>query len=214
MCAFFLFDNANDLWLICDNKIIMIDTTETPLPDNQLWQALLQGDEAAFTVLYRTHLRAMYRYGMSLVPASEAFVLDCIHDVFAEIWFKRTRLTSPNNVKFYLLKSLKTRILHLLQRQEKPTKSLSYFDFDDLWSEPSPEETFISLEDSHNKETVVKKLIDQLPPRQQEALRLRFVEDMDFNEIADVLGVNRQSAQNLVFRSLEKLRHFLKQVSI
>ena len=55
----------------------------------------------------------MYRYGLSLVPVSEAFVLDCIHDVFAEIWAKKTRLTVPENVRYYLLKSLKTRILHL-----------------------------------------------------------------------------------------------------
>ncbi|MGA0558819.1 RNA polymerase sigma factor [Larkinella sp. VNQ87] len=77
--------------------------------DTQLWLAFQQGDEEAYTRLYRTHIRSLYRYGMSLVPASKAFVLNCIHDVFTEIWVKRDRLTQPNNVRYYLLKVLKVR---------------------------------------------------------------------------------------------------------
>ncbi len=84
------------------------------------WKAFQQGNEEAYTALYRQHVQALYRYGMSLVLASEAFVFDCIHDVF-------------------MIKE---------------------------------ENTF--------KEVLVKKLISQLPPRQQEALRLRFVESFDY----------------------------------
>jgi RNA polymerase sigma factor (sigma-70 family) len=189
-----------------------MNVTNTKLPEvdnNLLWQAFIQGDEQAYTALYRHHLRAMYRYGMSLVPASEAFVLDCIHDVFTEIWVKRTRLSTPDNVRHYLLKSLKIRVLHLLQRKEKITKSLDQLDFNELWAEPSPEEIFSLAEENQNKEALVQKLMSQLPPRQQEVLRLRFVEDLDYKEIGEILSVNPQSAQNLVFRAVEKLRTWL-----
>lgn len=67
----------------------------------------------------------MYRYGMSLVAASEAFVLDCVHDVFTEIWVKRTRLTTPDTIRYYLLKALKIQILHLLERKERPFQPLA-----------------------------------------------------------------------------------------
>jgi RNA polymerase sigma factor (sigma-70 family) len=112
-------------------------------------------------------------------------------------------------VRYYLLKALKIRVLHLLQRQEKPSQSLSSLDFEDLWAEPSSEENYALLEESHNRQELIKKLVSQLPPRQQEALRLRFVEEMDFNEIAEMLSMNRQSAQNLVGRAVEKLRKWL-----
>ena len=56
----------------------------------------------------------------------------------------------------------------------------------------------------------MKKLISQLPPRQQEALRLRFVESFDYTEIAENMDINKQSAQNLVFRAIEKLREWLQ----
>lgn len=174
------------------------------------WQAFLDGDESAYTTLYCNHVQAMYRYGMSLVPVSEAFVFDCIHDVFTEIWAKRQRLSTPQNVRHYLLHALKIRILHLLQRKEGRTDPISQVDFDNLWSEPSPEDLFTLQEENLNKQELVQKLIAQLPPRQQEALRLRFVEAFDFNEIAQTMDMNRQSAQNLVFRAVEKLREWLK----
>ncbi|WP_019991450.1 RNA polymerase sigma factor [Rudanella lutea] len=177
--------------------------------DIQVWQAFQQGDEEAYTSLYRTHIRPMYRYGMSLTPISEAFVLDCIHDVFAEIWIKRNRLGQPENVRFYLLKALKTRMIHLMQRKERPYQPLSQVEFDELWAEPSSEELLSEQQETTNRQELVQKLISQLPPRQQEAVRLRFVEEMDYHEIAQVLDINRQSAQNLVFRAVEKLRKWL-----
>ncbi len=179
------------------------------LSEQELWIAFQQGEEEAYTILYKRHIKAMYRYGMSLIPVSEAFVLDCIHDVFTEIWIKRERLTIPDNVRHYLLRSLKNRILHLLKRKERPSQPLSQDDFDDLWPEPSAEEIFLEKESSANNEALVRKLIIQLPHRQQEALRLRFVENLDYGQIADMLSVNRQSAQNLVFRAVDKLRKWL-----
>ncbi len=177
--------------------------------ETQLWEAFQIGDEEAYTRLYQLHVKAMYRYGLSLVPVSEAFVLDCIHDVFTEIWAKRQRLSVPDNVRYYLLKSLKTRILHLLKRRERPHQYVSQDDFDELWADHSTEELFSQQEEAVQRQDLVRRLIEQLPPRQQEAIRLRFVENLEYNQIAEMLSMNRQSAQNLVFRAIEKLRRWI-----
>lgn len=175
--------------------------------EHNLWKSFQEGDEEAYTLIYSMFVKTMFRYGMSLVPVSEAFVLDCIHDVFTEIWIKREKLSVPENIKYYLLKSLKTRILHLLKRQEKPSTSLSDINYEDLWQEPSAEEVFAENEWTENREKIIGKLIKELPHRQQEALRLRYMENMDFEQVAEIMEVNRQSAQNLVYRAIEKLRN-------
>lgn len=177
--------------------------------EQQLWKSFQSGDQQAYTRLYGLHVKAMYRYGMSLVSVSEAFVLDCIHDVFTEIWIKRERLTIPDNIRHYLLKSLKNRILHLIKRSERPHNSLQADDYDEFWFEPSSEEIFTQKEESLNRQELVQMLISQLPHRQQEAIRLRFTENLDYQEIGEILAVNRQSAQNLVFRAMEKLRSWM-----
>lgn len=180
-----------------------------PVDEQQLWQAFQSGNEEAYTTLYRLHVKAMYRYGMSLVSVSEAFVFDCIHDVFTEIWIKRERLSIPEHVRHYLLKSLKTRIIHLLHRQEKARFSIPLDEFDDLWSEPSIDDLYVQKEEAENRQEMMAKLIALLPHRQQEAIRLRFTENMDYQQIGDILDVNRQSAQNLVQRAVQKLREWL-----
>lgn len=181
----------------------------TNTEDVLTWIAFQRGSQEAYTRLYQAHIRPMYRYGMSLAPISEAFVLDCIHDVFAELWVKQSKLSQPENVRYYLLKALKVRMLHLLQRKERPFRPLSQLEVDDLWAEPSSEDIFSQHEEHTSRQELVQKLISQLPPRQQEAIRLRFVEELDYVEIAEVLDINRQSAQNLVYRAIEKLRGWL-----
>lgn len=179
------------------------------MSEQELWKAFQAGDEEAYTQLYQNHIRAMYRYGMSLVAASEAFVLDCVHDVFTELWAKRTRLTTPDNVRHYLLKALKIRIIHLLERKERPSKSLTETDYEVLWAEPNELELLEELAAASTRQQRLQRLIAQLPPRQQEALKLRFVENLDYNQIGEVLAVNQQSAKNLVFRAVEKLRGWI-----
>ncbi len=181
--------------------------------EQQLWQAFQKGDEGAYTQLYQLHIKAMYRYGMSLVAASESFVLDCIHDVFTELWAKRDRLSAPDNVRYYLLKALKNRIMHLLERKERPLTPLQETDYDTLWEEPDAD-LIEALEIATNQQQRLQRLITQLPPRQQEALKLRFVENMNYDQIGAILAVNQQSAKNLVFRAVEKLRSLLISFSV
>ena len=82
-------------------------------------------------------------------------------------------------------------------------------DFEDLWFESSAEDILTQKEESASREELLTRMVARLPPRQQEAIRLRFVENMDYHEIGEVLEVNTQSAHNLVFRTMEKLRGWL-----
>ena len=186
----------------------MNQITEESNKEQEMWEAFLLGDEEAYTELYRLHVKAMYRYGMSLVAASEAFVFDCIHDVFTEIWIRRNRLIVPDNVRYYLLKALKNRILHLLSRKERSHETFNE-EFEDFLVEPSAEEIFTQKEEASNRQEMITKLVSQLSHRQQEALRLRFAENMNYEQIAEIMLVNKQSAQNIVFRAVEKLRTWL-----
>jgi len=165
------------------------------------------GDEEAYTKLYRLYIKDMYRYGSSLVAASDAFVMDCIHDVFTEMWIKRERLSVPVHVKYYLLKALKTRIIHLLERKERPFTPLSEIDAEIF--DPDDFEILEELDMAVSRQDKLNVLIAKLPQRQQEAIKLRFIENLNYSQIAEILQMNTQSAKNLVFRAIEKLRGWI-----
>lgn len=47
-----------------------------------------------------------------------------------------------------------------------------------------------------------------LTPKQQDALRLYYEEDLSLGEIAEELGVSRQNVHELITRSTQKLRRY------
>jgi RNA polymerase sigma factor (sigma-70 family) len=59
----------------------------------------------------------------------------------------------------------------------------------------------------------LKSVLQQLPRRQQEAINLRFYHNFSNEEVANIMGLNYQSACNLIYAALAKLKIQL-QVSI
>lgn len=72
--------------------------------------------------------------------------------------------------------------------------------------DPPPEATLASLEDAAS----LQRLLERLPPREQEVLRLRFQEGLRNTEIADVTGMTATHVGVLVHRAIEKLREAMK----
>ena len=58
----------------------------------------------------------------------------------------------------------------------------------------------------HNK---VEKLLDMLTGRQREAIYLRFIQEMSYDEIASLLDMTPQATRNLVFRAIERIIYTL-----
>ncbi len=172
--------------------------------DSLLWSRLKVGDEKAFSVLFEKYYEHLVRYGNSFSKHSGK-VQDCIQDVFADVWLYRNSLSDDANVKAYLLSSLRKRISRLQERDHVFSKITStntiefLFDF-------SIEHQLIIDESTADKVRQLNKLINLLPSRQKEALYLRYHQGLSVEQIADMLDVNYQSANNLLHRALLNLR--------
>ncbi|WP_230372019.1 RNA polymerase sigma factor, partial [Bacteroides thetaiotaomicron] len=60
--------------------------------------------------------------------------------------------------------------------------------------------------DVKNEFSLVKRLLDQLSPRQREALTLYYIEEKKYEDICEIMNMNYQSVRNLMHRGLTKLR--------
>ena len=60
----------------------------------------------------------------------------------------------------------------------------------------------------NEKETNEKfeQVLKSLSPRQKEAIYLRFQMDLSYEEISQLLGINYQSARNLIHRAIAKIK--------
>ena len=76
----------------------------------------MQGDEQAYSWLYRTYVQLLYNYGSHFTMDHE-LIKDCIQEVFTRIYKNRKTLSLPDNARVYLLISLKNCILNALDKQ-------------------------------------------------------------------------------------------------
>ncbi len=174
--------------------------------DNDHWVAFIGGNKAAFEGIYSAHIEELISYGYR-VSRDKQLIRDCIQDLFLYMWQNRQNLSTSNtNIKFYLYKSLRNRILRALDSaKEEPLDAISIFD--EIKSELDYSDKLISeTEEDPIKIINLKAAILKLPKRQQEVLQLRYFNDFNFNEIADIMQITQQSVRNFLHRAITELR--------
>ena len=67
----------------------------------------------------------------------------------------------------------------------------------------------IKNETASNNVARVKKLLQVLSPKQNEVIYYRYVEEMSYDEIGELMHMNNQSVRNLVHRSILKIRELM-----
>ena len=158
----------------------------------KIWRQFIAGDD----------LQILYRYGLCFT-SDEDLIKDCIQDLFVYLYANRTRLDKDCNVKAYLLISLKNNLCKHLARDSHFGSIAEDYPF---LSELSVEEQFINNETTETDSQRVATMLAVLPPRQREILYYRYIQELPMEEICRLMALNYQSAQNLIQRSLKKLR--------
>ena len=171
---------------------------------NELWKRFLTGDSAAYSRLYNEYVQILFRYGLRFTPDCE-LIKDCIQELFTILYKNRKRLGAPPvNVKVYLFVSFKNNLVRALQRQTKfePMGDTT----GQFILEATVEEQYIDNESETNRQKLVEKILQSLPPRQKEIIYYRYLQEFDFEEICTLMQLNYQSAQNLLQRAIKKIR--------
>ena len=172
--------------------------------DDILWNQLRAGDEEAFSLLFEKYFSTLVNYGKTLTTEPNT-VKDCVQDVFVDIWTYRHSLNEAVVVKAYLLSSVRKRLARQHEREHifLRTKDLDSLDF---LFDFSIEDRLIADEAMTAKVGQLNLLINKLPPRQKEALYLRYHQGLSVEQVSEVLNMNYQSTKNLLHRSILQLR--------
>ena len=164
------------------------------------WSLFLEGNHKAYAWLYDEYVQVIYRYGLHLTPESE-MIKDCIQEVFTHLYRSRKTLVTPGNVKVYLMVSLKNSLLRRMHRESVYDRHSSGF-----LLEPGVEERFIDDESQRAIQAQISRILSVLTPRQKEIIYYRYIQEMEFEEICSIMQLSYQSAQNLIQRSMKKIR--------
>ena len=163
------------------------------------------GSSFAFEELYRRYFQTLFRYGKRLTN-DEDTVNDAIQDLFVNIWRTRQSLNQALSVKYYLFRSLRREIYKSQKQETLNAEDWNSVTEELLPTQISPETSFSIDEDSSIQLEQLNNWLQTLPPRQNEALVLRYYHNLDYSEIATMLGIKEQTARNLVQKALHILR--------
>lgn len=181
------------------------------MTDEVLWEAFKSGSAAAFSRIYHQLVQHLYNYGLK-VSADPETVEDCIQDLFIYIWDCRKNLGKTDNIKFYLFKALKRRLLVKMQEQQKKDSWLKAAATAGDQADASSEALLISLQAEQDQSARLEKALQTLTSRQREAIYLRFYDKLSYDQIARIMSLTVQSAYSLIARAMEVLREHLRLV--
>ena len=158
-----------------------------------LWVQFWGGNEMAFSQLYCLCFDDLLAYGRR-VGGDNEMVEDLIQDLFLKLYQKKIILEDNTKLRSFLFRALKNLIYNQLLRNAK-LQSLPDYDFAfDL--DYTIDEQLSWMHDQGLSDEV-HHILKGLTGRQNE---------MSFEEISEIMKINIQSARNLLFRSMEKIR--------
>ena len=169
------------------------------------WDLLKEGDEGALLALYNRHYLGLINFGLK-ITGDRAFTNDCITQLLIELWDRRSRLPIVENVRSYLLTSLKHKIFFEIKTKQIRDSKLNAMHAFQSGEELPYEELLIRLQTNAGLKEKLNKAFTKLTVRQKQLLKMKFFDDADYDEIARVCNITRRTAYNIIHDSLKILR--------
>lgn len=170
-----------------------------------IWDQFRSGDQKAFTELYQHFVQPLYSYSMG-VTSDKELIKDCLHDLFVELWRNHASIGPTTSVKYYLMASIKRKLVRHLETQMKNHVHHTNYMIDFSEADYSQEAILIKYEDEIRTNKQLSNCLDMLSKRQREAISLRFFQNMDTDQISDSMKINPQSVYNLIFGALRVMK--------
>lgn len=174
------------------------------MADTELWNLFRQGDRQAFDQIYYRYIQDLLNYGDNITFRKD-LVEDCVQETFLELWKKHKQLGTTDSIKYYLFKCLRRKIYRCLT-QENKQHALNQSNVSDVLIALSPEKTLITTQTEADQQFKVRQSIHQLPPRQREAIYLKYYKNLNFPEVAEVMDISVKATYKLMAKAIKTLK--------
>lgn len=179
--------------------------------DEQLSSMLEAGNKLAFTTIYNRYWHPLWVFAVKSLRTEED-AKDLVQDVFSTIWEKHTNIRIHTSLKAFLYKTM----LHLLIKQVKKTKNAqrfyeqlqAHFDQYSDWQQSPTEQHLAETELIARFEEVVAGM----PPKMKAAFMASRSEELNYQEIANQMGISRESVRTHIKHALKLLRKQLNSI--
>ena len=172
-----------------------------------LLERIARGDTQSFRVLFDRYFDLVFSTALRFTGVRQQ-AEDAAQQVFLKIWEKRTELPAVKQIEPYLFTAAKREMFQHFRRQAHQRDYVLHVL--EVFSEArgaDPESLLISQEQVEGLQSV----IDALPARQREAFRLSREEELTYQEIAQRMGISKETVREYIALALKTLRQHSQQ---
>ena len=159
--------------------------------------------------VYNQYMDQLYAYALHL-GFDEDTAMDAIHDVFYKLCTHHNTLDKVSNLRFYLFRMLKNRLIDIYRANKDFSGAVSdeKSSYENISFQLSVtiEDELIQKEDVEEIRQKVETVLQNLTDRQREIIYLRYIQEYDYEEIAELMQISVASCRNLISKSLGKLK--------
>ena len=172
------------------------------MDDQQISNLLHKNEKEGFEALFHSYYPLVLKSAYYLTK-SEAIAEDLSQDLFLRIWNNREKLQVVQNLKGYLLKSIKNSALDYLEKEKNTQMKLDNLKLE--WKEIP--------ETGNGEVSELKKqleaVIADLPNQCRLVFSLNRFEGLSNQEISDYLGISKRTVETHISKALKIIREEL-----
>lgn len=172
--------------------------------DKNIWNDFRAGDDEALEYIYRKYAKVLFHYGY-YISTDKDLLSDSVQELFCYLIEHRHNLNEINNLNGYLLISFRRLLLsNLKKRRENENRYDSINDVENIEMKTD----LVESDEKPDPELLYSYFFNNsgLSKKQKEALYLKFIRALSYEEVGGILGIKYQSCRTIVYRALIKLR--------
>jgi len=172
-------------------------------------------DQSEFEQLFRQYYPKLCSIAHGYVR-ERMLVEEIVSDVFVRFWSNRSQIVIHSSLKDYLFKSTQNACIDFLRAQKKQRSLTSFIDEEaivcatlaDLGEDPL--DYIIKSE----TEKQIWKAIEELPERYRMTFKLRQLDDLSYDEIAEKMSITKNTVKSNLRDAMAILREKLKDLTL
>ena len=167
--------------------------------------------EQLFRQYYLTLCTIAYGYVRDRMVVEEI-----VDDVFIKFWNNRLQIKIHSSIKDYLFKSTRNACVDYLRSNQKYLQCTSYFDEQQIVCTTLADLDENPLDYIINQETGqrIQQAIDELPERYRLTYRLCRIDELSYEETAEIMSISKNTVKSNLRDALAILREKLKDLNI
>ena len=150
--------------------------------------------------LFRQHYAAMYRLARTILyDADES--KDVVSDVFVRLLHNNPSV-QVEKMEGYLMTAVRNRCLDVLSHKSVREQ------VEKLFSQELKQRHIIARNEDERLDRLMQYIERELPPLSQQILRLRFLQEMTYEEVAQEVGVSKVTVYNHLWQSMHRIKEY------